>query len=63
MFASIFGKLSPDAIPTSLVTLGGVVSMLLALAFIAGLITYKKRWTWLYREWLTTTDPKKIGVM
>jgi cytochrome o ubiquinol oxidase subunit 1 len=63
MFASILGRLSLDAIPTSLVTLGGALSMVLALAFIGGILTYKKRWTWLYKEWLTTTDPKKIGVM
>jgi len=33
-----------------------------ALAVIA-LLTYFKRWKWLWREWLTTVDPKKIGVM
>ncbi|MBI3589091.1 MAG: cbb3-type cytochrome c oxidase subunit I [Candidatus Liptonbacteria bacterium] len=26
-------------------------------------LTYRKRWRWLWREWLTSTDPKKIGVM
>jgi cytochrome o ubiquinol oxidase subunit 1 len=27
------------------------------------LITYLKRWQWLWREWLTSLDPKKIGIM
>ncbi|MGH7157524.1 MAG: cbb3-type cytochrome c oxidase subunit I [Candidatus Saccharimonadales bacterium] len=27
------------------------------------LITALKRWRWLWREWLTTLDPKRIGVM
>jgi len=26
-------------------------------------LTYYKRWVWLWREWLTSTDPKKIGIM
>src|SRR4029079_18031457 len=26
-------------------------------------VTYYKRWKWLWTEWLTSTDPKKIGVM
>jgi cytochrome o ubiquinol oxidase subunit 1 len=63
MFADILGKLSFNALPHDLVTAGGALSMVFALLFLAGLLTYKKRWTWLYKEWLTTTDPKKIGVM
>src|SRR5689334_1875193 len=63
MFADLLGKLSFDALPKDLVTAGGAASMVLALVFIAGLLTYKRRWTWFYKEWLTTTDPKKIGVM
>lgn len=27
------------------------------------LLTVMKRWKWLWREWLTTLDPKRIGVM
>ena len=33
-----------------------------SLAVVAGL-TYFKKWGWLYREWLTTVDHKRIGVM
>jgi cytochrome o ubiquinol oxidase subunit 1 len=63
MFANLLGKLSPDALPQDLVTASGAASMIFALIAIAGLLTYKKRWCWLYKEWLTSTDPKKIGVM
>jgi cytochrome o ubiquinol oxidase subunit 1 len=63
MFTDILGKLSLNALPHDLVTAGGALSMVFALIFIGGFLTYKKRWTWLYKEWLTTTDPKKIGVM
>jgi cytochrome o ubiquinol oxidase subunit 1 len=31
--------------------------------FVVGLLFYTKRWGWLWREWLTTLDHKKIGVM
>jgi cytochrome o ubiquinol oxidase subunit 1 len=62
-FANIFGRLNTDALPHDFVTAGGSLSMVFALVAIAGLLTYKKRWGWLYKEWLTTTDHKKIGVM
>jgi cytochrome o ubiquinol oxidase subunit 1 len=62
-FAGLLGKLTTDALPHDMVTAGGALSMVVALIFIAGLLTYKKRWGWLYKNWLTTTDPKRIGVM
>src|SRR5512135_3482671 len=60
----MFGKLSPAAIPFhNLITFGAVVgSVILGLA-ILGLITYYRKWTYLYREWLTSLDHKKIGIM
>ena len=30
---------------------------------IIALISYFKRWKWLWNEWLTTVDPKRIGIM
>ncbi|WWL67434.1 hypothetical protein V4E86_13120 [Burkholderia pseudomallei] len=30
---------------------------------ILGALTYTKRWKWLWCEWLTTVDHKKLGVM
>jgi cytochrome o ubiquinol oxidase subunit 1 len=63
VFSSLLGRLSPSALPHDVVTAGGALSMVGALILLAALLTYKKRWTWLYKEWLTTTDPKKIGVM
>jgi len=66
-FASItsilFGKLSLKALPPNAVQTFGAVLILAILAGILLLITIKKRWKWLYREWLTTQDPKRIGVM
>lgn len=62
-FAGVFGKLSLSAFPHDPVTAGAAVGILLAAVVVVGLISYHKRWTWLWREWLTTTDHKKIGIM
>jgi cytochrome o ubiquinol oxidase subunit 1 len=59
----IFGKLTLDAIPHVPVTLGAGIGMVLGLLGIIGLITYLKRWKWLWTEWFTSLDPKKIGTM
>ena len=42
---------------------GAEVSIVLATIGILFVLTYFKKWTWLWREWLTTVDHKKIGVM
>lgn len=39
-----------------------VAIVLTVIAIIAGL-TYFKKWRWLWREWLTTVDHKRIGIM
>lgn len=57
------GRLGWDALPDNIVTIGGAIGGTLGVLFIIGLITYTKRWGWLWRTWLTSLDPKKIGVM
>ncbi len=42
---------------------GAKVTMVLGGIGVAALLFYFKRWKWLWTEWLTTLDPKKIGVM
>lgn len=59
----MFGRLSFDALPHDLITLGGAASMVGGALLVVALLTYLKKWKWLYREWLTSLDPKKIGVM
>jgi cytochrome o ubiquinol oxidase subunit 1 len=61
---NFFGELSWDAIPfhepipliTSLV-------VIFALAAVAAWITAKKHWPYLWHEYLTSTDHKRIGIM
>lgn len=59
----MFGRLTPEAFMHDPVVMGAVVSMGLGGIVVVGLLTYLKRWKWLWREWLTSLDPKRIGVM
>ncbi|TFE19849.1 cbb3-type cytochrome c oxidase subunit I [Cohnella luojiensis] len=42
---------------------GADVSIGLTLIAVVTALTYFKKWTWLWRDWLTTVDHKKIGIM
>lgn len=59
----MFGRLSLSALSQDWIENLAGASMGLGALAILGLITYHKRWTWLWKEWVTTTDHKKIGVM
>lgn len=41
----------------------GQVTLIFGGIAIAALVTYFKKWKWLWKEWLTTLDPKRIGIM
>ena len=60
----IFGRLSWDAIPFHepilIATFAGV---LVGGAALLGLITYFRLWGTLWRDWFTSIDHKKIGIM
>lgn len=60
----MFGNLSLSAIPFDQpITIGAVGGAVLLGLAILGLVTYYKQWTYLYTEWLTSVDHKKIGIM
>ncbi|SDN01375.1 cytochrome aa3-600 menaquinol oxidase subunit 1 [Fictibacillus solisalsi] len=42
---------------------GADVSIIITLLGILVFLTYFKKWGWLWSEWLTTVDHKKIGIM
>jgi cytochrome o ubiquinol oxidase subunit 1 len=58
-----FGKLTLDALPHEWFTIAGTAALFLGGLSAVALVTYYKRWRWLWRDWLTSTDPKKIGIM
>ena len=43
--------------------MGAVGGAVLLGLVILGLVTYYRKWTYLYKEWLTSVDHKKIGIM
>jgi cytochrome aa3-600 menaquinol oxidase subunit I len=45
------------------IILGSQIAILLTSLGIIGGITYLKKWQWLWREWITTVDHKRIGIM
>lgn len=59
----MFGKLTLDAFKHDLIEVGAGLSMFVGLLVVIGLLFYYRKWTWLWKEWLTTVDHKKIGVM
>ncbi|HEY1927311.1 MAG TPA: cytochrome o ubiquinol oxidase subunit I [Caulobacteraceae bacterium] len=60
----MFGKLTLDAVPWDQpIIMGTGVVVALGGLFILGLITYFGKWKYLWTEWLTSVDHKKIGVM
>ncbi|HXH27339.1 MAG TPA: cbb3-type cytochrome c oxidase subunit I, partial [Candidatus Acidoferrum sp.] len=59
----LLGKLTWNDLPHEWFTMGGTAALVgMALTGIA-VLTYLKRWKWLWQEWLTSVDPKRIGIM
>lgn len=63
LFGNILGRLSWSALPHNIITQGGAVMLVLGTLGIVAALTYFKKWKWLYKNWLTSLDAKKIGVM
>lgn len=63
-FSSVLlGRLSLKALENSPVTVAASVGMVGIVIALLVFLTVTKRWKWLYKEWLTTVDPKRIGIM
>jgi len=59
----MFGRLTLQAFDHDWIEYLAGVSMLIGAIMVVALLTYYKKWTWLWKEWLTSVDHKKIGVM
>jgi cytochrome o ubiquinol oxidase subunit 1 len=59
----MFGRLTLEAFKHDFVQNAAVYSMIAAAIGVIAIITYFKRWKWLWDEWLTSVDPKRIGIM
>ncbi len=60
----MIGKLSIDAIPyDEPIIMGTLLVVMLGGIAVLGAITYARKWSYLWTEWLTSVDHKRIGVM
>jgi cytochrome o ubiquinol oxidase subunit 1 len=60
----MFGKLSLSSIPFDQpIVMGTLAAVVLLGAALLGGVTYFRKWGYLWNEWFTTVDHKKIGVM
>ena len=60
----LFGHLTWANIPLhNPVILGALIFTLLIAFSVLGVITYMKKWTYLWTDWITSVDHKKIGAM
>jgi len=58
----MLGRLS-DVYKHDFIEYAAGYSMLFGALFLIGYLTYKKKWKWLWKEYITSLDPKKIGMM
>lgn len=60
----LLGKLTLEAIPFhNLFAMGAGVFMILGLLGVLTLLTVSKKWSYVWSEWVTSVDHKKIGIM
>ncbi len=59
----MFGKLTTQALPDDPIIIGASIFMALVIVSVLGALFYFKRWTWLWKNWITSVDHKKIGIM
>ncbi|HEX5306020.1 MAG TPA: cbb3-type cytochrome c oxidase subunit I [Dyella sp.] len=57
------GKLSLDAVPTEPVAVAAALIAVLGALGAVGYISWKGRWGYLWWEWFTSVDHKRIGIM
>lgn len=60
----IFGNLTLKDVPyDNPIIMGAGAFMVLLVLGVLGAITYHKKWAYLWKEWITSVDHKKIGIM
>jgi cytochrome o ubiquinol oxidase subunit 1 len=60
----MLGKLTIEAVPYhEPIIMGTLAAVILGGVAVLGLITYFKKWGYLWNEWFTSVDHKKIGIM
>ncbi len=64
MHEELFGKLTLSSIPyDSPIIMGAVGSAVLMTLLVLGIVTWFRLWPYLWKEWFTSVDHKRLGVM
>lgn len=61
--SALFGSLSLSVFPHDVVAIGGVAFMFVCALIVLTIISKRHLWSYLWREWFTSLDAKKIGLM
>jgi len=59
----LLGRLNAHALPHEWFTIGGTIGFILLPLLALAVLVRIKGWKWLWGEWLTSVDPKRIGIM
>lgn len=62
-WSPLLGRLWLDAIPQEPIVLATFVVVMLGGVALVAALTYFKLWSYLWKEWFTSVDHKKIGIM
>ena len=60
MISNLLGDLSFAAFPTEPIVQVTAVFMAIGALAVIGMLFYFKKWKWLWTEWLTSVDHKKL---
>lgn len=63
VMSALLGRMDLSYLPHEPATIGAAIGMPLILIILVGLLTYYKKWGWLWRERKTTTADKRIKVV
>lgn len=59
----LLGRLNAQALPHEWFTIGGTIGFIVLPLLALAVLVRIKGWKWLWGEWLTSVDPKRIGIM
>jgi len=59
----MLGQLTLEAFQKGLIEMGAQIGLVVGGLVVVGLLFYFKKWKWLWKTWITSLDPKKIGIM
>ena len=62
-YSDFLGRLTLQALNQDPIERAAGCSILLSIVGAVAFLTYFRLWKWLWFEWLTSLDPKKIGIM